>query len=109
MEAVAPTISIPKYDAYKDSGVEWLEEIPEHWEVARLGSILTPVSEKNQPDLPLLSITREKGVITRDLDNEEENHNFIPDDLSNYRVLREGQFGMNKMKAWQGSYGITQS
>jgi len=30
--------SIQKYPAYKDSGVEWLGEIPEHWEVKRLAS-----------------------------------------------------------------------
>ena len=28
------------YPAYKDSGVEWLGEVPEHWEVARLKSVL---------------------------------------------------------------------
>jgi type I restriction enzyme S subunit len=100
--------SLLKYPAYKDSGVEWLGEIPEHWEVSKLGTILTPVSENNRVDLRLLSITRERGVILRDLENEAENHNFIPDDLSNYKVLRKGQFGMNKMKAWQGSYGISQ-
>lgn len=99
--------NLPKYPAYKPSGVEWLGEIPEHWEVTRLGKILSPNSKRNQPELPLLSITREKGVILRDLDNEEENHNYIPDDLSNYKILGEGQFGMNKMKAWQGSYGIS--
>lgn len=98
--------AIERYDAYKDSGVEWLGEIPEHWDVARLGSILSPVSQKNCPDLPLLSITREKGVIVRDIEDEDENHNYIPDDLSNYKLLKAGQFGMNKMKAWQGSYGI---
>ncbi len=96
-----------KYDQYKNSGVEWLGEIPEHWELSRLGTLLNPISTNNRTDLPLLSITREKGVILRDLDNEEENHNFIPDDLSNYKMLRKGQFGMNKMKAWQGSYGIS--
>lgn len=96
-----------KYTIYKDSGVQWLGKIPEHWELSRLGKILTNKSERGRPDLDLLSITREKGVIVRDLDNEEENHNFIPDDLSNYKVLRKGQFGMNKMKAWQGSYGIS--
>ena len=31
----------------------------------------------------------------------------IPDDLSGYKVVRKGQFAMNKMKAWQGSYGIS--
>lgn len=27
-----------KYSSYKDSGVQWLGEIPSHWEVLRLGS-----------------------------------------------------------------------
>ncbi len=96
-----------RYESYKDSGVEWLGEVPSHWEVSTLGKILLPVSEKNRPDLPLLSITRELGVIERNMDDQESNHNFIPDDLSNYKVLRKGQFGMNKMKAWQGSYGVS--
>lgn len=96
-----------RYDSYKNSGVEWLGEIPSHWEVSTLGKILLPVSEKNRPDLPLLSITRELGVIERNMEDQESNHNFIPDDLSNYKVLRKGQFGMNKMKAWQGSYGVS--
>jgi type I restriction enzyme S subunit len=98
---------VEKYSSYKDSGVEWIGEIPKYWKSERLTSILNSVSERSGTDLPLLSITREKGVIIRDLDNEEENHNFIPDDLSNYKVIRKGQFGMNKMKAWQGSYGIS--
>jgi type I restriction enzyme S subunit len=29
-------MSFPRYPAYKDSGVEWLGEVPEHWEVDRL-------------------------------------------------------------------------
>ena len=91
----------------KDSGVEWIGQVPEHWEVSSLGKMLLPVSEKNKPNLPLLSITRELGVIERDVEDQESNHNFIPDDLSNYKVLKEGQFGMNKMKAWQGSYGVS--
>ncbi|MBB6054105.1 restriction endonuclease subunit S [Armatimonas rosea] len=27
-------MSFPKYESYKDSGVEWLGEMPEHWEVS---------------------------------------------------------------------------
>jgi type I restriction enzyme S subunit len=100
--------NIQTYKAYKDSGVAWLGEIPEHWELGRLGSILNPVSSKNHPNETLLSITREKGVIVRDLENEDENHNYIPDDLTGYKLLKKGQFGMNKMKAWQGSYGVSE-
>src|SRR4051812_30050276 len=29
-------MSFPRYEKYKDSGVEWLGEVPEHWEVAPL-------------------------------------------------------------------------
>lgn len=104
MDATQTTFQ--KYPAYKDSGVEWLGEIPVGWEIGKLGTLLKPTSVKNRPDLPLLSITREEGVIERNLEDDSENHNFIPDDLSGYKLLKEGQFGMNKMKAWQGSYGI---
>lgn len=69
---------------------------------------MQPTSVNDCADYPLLSITREAGVILRDIDNSDENHNFIPDDLSNYKLLKKGQFGMNKMKAWQGSYGISE-
>ncbi|GAB1055756.1 MAG: restriction endonuclease subunit S [Shewanella algae] len=99
--------STPKYDQYIDSGYEWIGEIPQHWDLVKLGSCLSPVSVKNCPELPLLSITREQGVIERDVDDQESNHNFIPDDLSGYKKLEKDQFGMNKMKAWQGSYGVS--
>ncbi|HCB1919086.1 TPA: restriction endonuclease subunit S [Citrobacter braakii] len=99
--------SIPKYEEYINSGFEWIGEIPSHWEVTKLGSCLSPVSIKNRADLPLLSITRELGVIERDIEDQDSNHNFIPDDLSGYKKLEKGQFGMNKMKAWQGSYGVS--
>ncbi|MHB1344045.1 MAG: restriction endonuclease subunit S [Thermoleophilia bacterium] len=95
------------YPAYKGSGVTWLEEVPEHWEVRKLRHILKRRTERNRLDLPLLSVVREKGVILRDTTSADENHNFIPDDLSNYKVVRAGQFAMNKMKAWQGSYGVS--
>jgi type I restriction enzyme S subunit len=30
-------MSFPRYPKYKPSGVEWLGEVPEHWEISRLG------------------------------------------------------------------------
>ncbi len=92
----------------KYSGISWLGDIPAHWKTVKLRQLLHPVSEKNHPELPLLSVVREQGVIIRDVDDIEGNHNFIPEDLSNYKVVRKGQFAMNKMKAWQGSYGVSQ-
>lgn len=91
----------------KFSGVKWVGDIPAHWNIIKLRQILHPISIKNRPDLPLLSVVREQGVIIRDVEDRETNHNFIPDDLSGYKVVKEGQFVMNKMKAWQGSYGVS--
>lgn len=91
----------------KFSGVKWLGDIPAHWQTIKLRQILHPVSVKNHPELPLLSVVREQGVIVRDVTDKEANHNYIPDDLSGYKVVKKGQFAMNKMKAWQGSYGIS--
>ena len=95
------------YPVMKDSGVPWLGKVPEHWRSRRLRQVLTRVTLRNRPDLPLLSVVREKGVILRDTTNRAENRNFIPDDLSNYKVVWTGQFAINKMKAWQGSYGVS--
>ena len=102
------TPHLPPYPVYKPSGIDWLGDVPAHWEVLNLRSVLTSMTERNRQDLPLLSVVREKGVILRNVDNMDENHNFIPDDLTNYKVVHKDQFALNKMKAWQGSYGVSE-
>lgn len=96
-----------RYDSYKPSGISWIGEIPSHWEKSQLRKFLTLVSEKGHGDKQLLSVTREYGVIVRDVESKEENHNFIPDDLSNYKLVKVGQLAINKMKSWQGSYAVS--
>ena len=93
--------------SYSKDNLAWLGIIPDHWQVLKLRQILSSFSEKNHPDMPLLSVVREKGVIIRNVESKEENHNYVPDDLSNYKLVKQGQFAMNKMKAWQGSYGVS--
>lgn len=96
-----------RYPKYKDSGISWLGQIPEHWEVKQLRSFLKLFSEKGHGDSQLLSVTREQGVIQRDVESKEENHNYIPEDLSGYKYIEKGDFVVNKMKAWQGSYAVS--
>ncbi len=91
----------------KDSGIAWIGEIPEYWEVSHLRKYLKLISEKGHGSEQLLSVTREQGVIVRNVDSKEENHNFVPDDLNGYKFVEEGQFVINKMKSWQGSYGVS--
>ena len=97
-----------RYDHYKPTGISWLPEIPAHWDMAQLRKYLSLVSVKGKGDKQLLSVTREKGVIVRNVDDLEENHNFVPDDLSGYKYVQPGQFVINKMKSWQGSYGVSE-
>lgn len=99
--------NLKPYSRYKDSGEPWLGKVPEHWEMRKLRTLLENINERDRSDLPMLSVVREQGVIKRDISSKDENHNYIPDDLSNYKVVRSGQFAMNKMKAWQGSYGVS--
>lgn len=95
-----------KYSEYKDSGVKWIGDIPKHWEVKKMRNLISMTSVKNHPNETLLSVVREQGVIVRDIETDD-NHNFIPEDLSGYKLIEEGQFVINKMKAWQGSYAVS--
>lgn len=96
-----------QYEKYKNTGIDWLPRIPEHWQQRQLRKYLKLVSIKDNADKQLLSVTREKGVIERDIEDVDSNHNFVPDDLSGYKYVQPGQFVINKMKSWQGSYGVS--
>ena len=65
-------MSFPRYPNYKDSGVEWLGEVPEHWEVTRLKNIASlnmgqsPSSEDCTPEpvgLPFLQGNADFGEV----------------------------------------------
>lgn len=109
-EAVTGATKVARTDTarkMKPSGIPWLPEVPEGWEVKSLRQFLKMVSRKGFPEKQLLSVTREQGVVVRNVESKEENHNFIPDDLSNYKLVEIGDFAINKMKSWQGSYGVS--
>lgn len=91
----------------RPSGIPWLGEIPQHWEMRKLRQLIELFSDKGHPNEQLLSVVRELGVVVRNVDSKEENHNYIPDDLSGYKRIRKGDFAINKMKAWQGSYAVS--
>lgn len=94
------------YSRYKESGSQWLGAVPVTWAVQNLRTLISKRSERDRSDLPLLSVAREAGVFVRSLTDANQNHNVIPEDLSNYKVARTGNLVINKMKAWQGSMGI---
>jgi len=52
-----------RYREYKDSGVQWLGEVPSHWNQRKMKYLFWERSEKNHPDEPMLSATQSDGVI----------------------------------------------
>lgn len=90
----------------KDSGVEWLGEVPAHWEVLRLGRIFREVAESGTDDLPILSVSIHDGVSDRELDDEELDRKVTrSDDRSKYKKVKSGDLVYNMMRAWQGGFG----
>jgi type I restriction enzyme S subunit len=95
-----------KYDNYKPSGVEWLGDVPQHWEVKPLFSMSKLKSETNFTDLELLSVYLNKGVI-RFKDVEQKRTNVTSKDLSKYQLVEKGDFVLNNQQAWRGSVGVS--
>lgn len=93
-------IVLNRYDAYKDSGVEWLGEIPSHWDLTRLGTIFEErrfkVSDK---DYPPLSVTK-NGTVPQ-LDNAAKTN-----DGDNRKLVKKGDFVINSRSDRKGSSGI---
>jgi type I restriction enzyme S subunit len=52
-----------------------------------------------------LSVYREYGVVPKD--SRDDNHNVTSEDTSKYKYVRPNDFVINKMKAWQGSMGVS--
>lgn len=89
----------------RDSGFGYLGEIPAHWNTERIKNHLRFSPDKNPGDATILSLYREHGIVPKD--SRDDNHNVTSEDTSNYRYVRAGDFVVNKMKAWQGSMGVS--
>ena len=101
----AVTKGLDKNAPMKNSGIEWIGDIPEHWEVEKLKFHLTRCEPRNPGEKQVLSVYREYGVIPKDSRND--NHNVTSEDTSNYKYVIPGNLVINKMKAWQGSMGVS--
>jgi type I restriction enzyme S subunit len=91
----------------KPSGVEWLGDVPEHWEVVRLGRILKERGETNDQGTvtDVLSLLRDRGVIPY---NEKGNiGNKKSDDITRYKIVRPDDIVLNCMNVIIGSVGLS--
>lgn len=89
----------------KDSSIEWIGMIPKHWTIKKVKYFLSESSIKNYPNETVLSLYRDYGVIPKD--SRTDNHNVTSSDTSSYKLIEKNDVAINKMKAWQGSLGVS--
>ncbi|WP_426785406.1 restriction endonuclease subunit S [Rahnella variigena] len=94
------------YGEYKDSGVEWLGEIPGNWGYISISRMFTRIKRTGHIERELLSVYRDYGVIPKS--SRDDNNNMPSEDLSPYQLVEINDLVMNKMKAWQGSIAISE-
>lgn len=103
------TSDLNPYPAYKDSGVEWLGEVPTHWKVVPNRTLFEEVKERDYPEEQMLSVTIKRGVIRQsellDDSSQKDSSNI---DKSAYKLVKPGDIAYNKMRAWQGALGVSE-
>ncbi|EAJ1689141.1 hypothetical protein CK733_03340 [Campylobacter upsaliensis] len=92
---------------YKPSGIKWLWEIPQSWEIKPLQAIFNQRNEQNNnlEFQTILSLVKDVGVIPY----EEKGNvgNKAKDDLQGYKIARVNDLVLNKMNAVIGSLGVS--
>lgn len=92
-----------RYESYKDSGVEWLGEVPSHWEVKKMKFLFQDTSIKNKPDETLLSVTQNRGVIPRDWLEE---RTVMPSgSLETFKFIEKDDFAIS-LRSFEGGLEI---
>ena len=76
-----------RYQEYKDSGVQWLGEIPGHWEKVKLKVFCKENKEKNKGNIEscVLSLSYGKVIIKQNI-----NFGLVPDNYENYQIVNPG-------------------
>lgn len=89
----------------RDSGIEWIGEIPSHWKLERLQWHITEIKEANKPEKSrqVLSLTNKRGVIP--YEEKGAQGNVSKEDYSQYKLAYPGTIVANSMNVLIGSVG----
>ena len=91
----------------RDSGIDWIGEIPEHWEVRRIGRLFRLRDEKNykpMEEVQLLSLYTGIGVFPHG-EQEERGNKAVT--VEGYKVVHKDDIVVNIILAWMGAIGVS--
>lgn len=90
----------------KATGISWLPEVPEHWEIKPIRAILKENTEKSETGAEeLLSLSQYTGISYKK--DASKVGMFEAESTVGYKMVHSGQFVMNIMLAWNGSYAVS--
>jgi type I restriction enzyme, S subunit len=81
-------VKLQKYSAYKDSGVEWLGEIPEHWEVLPGLRFIFENKDRNKGMIRKTVLSLSYGNIR--VKEENELTGLVPESFETYQFVNKG-------------------
>lgn len=93
---------------FKPSGVDWIGDIPNNWDVTRFRHVFRESKEVNgsSPVGEMLSVSGYKGVVPKVYESESLKRD--DDQLETYRVVRKGQLAVNTMWLNYAGLGISE-
>ena len=90
---------------YKDSGIEWIGRIPKDWKTERIKSLFSERNERDCQGKTLLSVSQYYGIRPKSETDLANSH--IAESYDDYKEVHKGDFVMNIMLAWNGSYAVS--
>jgi type I restriction enzyme S subunit len=97
-------MSFPRYENYKDSGVDWLGEVPSGWGIKRVKHLFEIKKRISGAEgYEVLSITQQ-GIKVKDI---ESGDGQLSMDYSKYQFVEIGDFAMNHMDLLTGYVDIS--
>ncbi len=92
----------------KPSGIPWLGDIPQHWEIVRNMALFTHRVQAGKSELPVLQVSLRSGITAEELDQFGRPKRLIAD-ATKYKLIYKGDIAYNTMRMWQGAVGVSPS
>lgn len=96
-----------RYDKYKDSGIAWLGEIPEHWGVSKAKWMFVKNKRERRPEDEVITCFRDGQVTLRK--NRRLTGFTESEKYDGYQGVRKGDLVIHQMDAFAGSIGVSDS
>ena len=94
-----------RYPEYKESGMDWIGEIPKHWEVVRSKHLFGNRNQRDYEGEPLLSVTQDRGILPR---NELDYRVWDPaGDVRLYKLVRPGDWVIS-LRTFEGGIELSE-